>query len=148
MKTSEKSLPLLSEELTEEGWLKKNRFKERLHILTATASWLLFAYFWYLTLAYKFSGRRQFQELLALFIFALAVFITVVLWVHHNVRIWQQKGPRKQVPPVNITITKDKFNREVNIEAESFNADYIKILVNKKSKTYLLYKSSRIKELK
>lgn len=143
MKAYEKNTPIPSQKVLDENWLKKNRFKEQLHLLIAVASWILFAYFWYITLAYKFSGRRQFLELLALFVFAVVIFVMTVLWVRHNVKIWLQKGPRKQVPPVNFSLTRDKFGREVNISADIFNSNYVKVLVNKKTKTYLLYKSSR-----
>lgn len=141
MKAKEESANLVTEETVALG--EVNQWQELLHLLVALMSWLLFVYFWYITLAYKFSGRRQFLELLGLFLFTVAIFSVAVTWVRHNIKIWLRKGPRKQVPVVNKTVVSDRFGRQLELSEEALNSNYIKIIVNKKTKKYVIYKSAR-----
>lgn len=89
MKAEEESVNLITEQeapLSSKEWLK-----EIFHICVALASWILFLYFWYLTIAYKFSGSREFLELLFLFLFAVATFSAAISWVRHNLTFGSEK---------------------------------------------------------
>jgi hypothetical protein len=67
--------------------------------------------------------------------------LTLVLWIRHNVGIWQRKGPRRTVRAVAAHYSHDALGNAVRcMEPEAFCAQHIIIEVTGGEK---LYRSSR-----
>lgn len=86
-----------------------------LHGLIGLAGWVLFAWSWWIVLRSVTRGPLIFT---ALFIAVSLVMVVAVnyFWARHNVRIWEERGPRLKVRHVPADWARDRLGRAVTFE--------------------------------
>ena len=87
------------------------------HIILVAAGWCTFGGFWWLVLLQQSHPLSGIIWLLASALVLLP--FTTLYWVVHNRRIYDRKGPRRQVQVIEVVYTQDWAGRPVRAEFDA-----------------------------
>jgi hypothetical protein len=108
------------------------------HTLVAVAGWVLFVYWWWLVFR-RADGDEIRSTLIFIALTLAAIVLLTMIWAIHNARIFQARGPRRQVRPVTPDFSHDSVGRPVELPAvpeECLSAGIVEIRIRGDAKVY------------
>ena len=94
---------------------ERSKWQLALHVVIAAVVWGLFAWAWYVVFL-KRTNDQTLNGVLALGAFLLIMLLVTLGWVRHNLRIYERRGPRTQVPTVREDWSRDVLGRTVEAD--------------------------------
>lgn len=84
-----------------------------LHVLIVLFGWAVFVWFWVIVMGQ--AGSRA--DLWLLLVVSVLLFpVLTVAWVLHNLALYQRKGPRRNVPQVDVSYEVDFYGRRIEAD--------------------------------
>lgn len=103
-------------------------------IVYGVLSWLALGAAWWAVL--RRDHRTWLPELLVPTAALVVVSALTLLWVRHNLGIYQRKGPRRGVPEVQEPWLRDSLGRRLELPVELTGARLVRVVVDGDVKRY------------
>src|SRR5205085_6706648 len=86
------------------------------HALISLAGWALFVYWWWIVF-HRVSGSEIRFTLVFIALSLVGVVLATLGWAWHNLRIFERKGPRRQIREATSPFNRDGVGRAVTYSA-------------------------------
>ena len=103
-------------------------------IVVGVLSWLALGTAWWAVLSRD--SRTWLPQLLVPAVALVAVTALTLLWVRHNLGIYQRKGPRSGLPSTPATWTADSLGRRLDLPAAALSARRVHVVLDGDVKRY------------
>lgn len=97
-------------------------------------SWVALGIAWWAVL--RRDPRAWLPELLVPTVALVVVTVLTLLWVRHNLGIYQRKGPRRGVPEVHEPWVSDSLGRRLELPAGVAGARLVRVVLDGDVKRY------------
>jgi hypothetical protein len=103
-------------------------------VVVGVASWIALGLAWYAVL--HRDARTWLPQLLIPTVSLVVVTALTLLWVRHNLGIYQRKGPRRGIPAVDQPWTADSLGRRLELPAAVEAAPVVRLVLDGDVKRY------------